>query len=278
VRGVQAGLVPHRPAVHLLPAPAAAEPSAIDPRAFAESIAEAVAAVVGADLVGVYLHGSAAAGGFNPARSDVDLIVVTQRPMDEAERRSLARLLLDRSRRPYPVEMSVVSEASLRAWTHPLPFEFHFSEGWRDRMEAALAHRPFELSYSPTNADLAAELAALRQRGLRLRGAPIADVFPDVPARDVLDSISQDLRWAAGNERYVYGVLNACRALAYLADGSFLSKAEAARWALGILAPANRDLVARALAVYDGRAASLGDEADVRAFVDHVRRRVEAAV
>jgi predicted nucleotidyltransferase len=250
----------------------------VDPRPFADSIAVAIESALGSDLVGVYLHGSAAVGGFNPARSDVDLIVVNRRPLDEARKRSLAQLLLDCSGRPYPLEATVVTQASLRASRHPLPFEFHFSEGWRDRMEAALARRPFELSYSPTNADLAAELAALRQRGLRLRGAPIADVFPDVPARDVLDSISRDLRWAADNERDVYGVLNACRALAYLADGTFLSKAEAAQFATGTLSPADRDLVARALAVYEGRAASLGDEAHVRAFVDHVRRRVEAAV
>jgi streptomycin 3"-adenylyltransferase len=164
------------------------------PRAFADSIAEAIAAVLGADLVGVYLHGSVALGCFNPARSDVDLIVVTRGRVNETRKRSLARLLLDRSGRPYPLEVSVITESSLRPWRHPLPFDFHFSEGWRERMEQALASRPFELVYSRTNADLAAELAALRARGRRVRGEPIAEVFPEVPARDVLDSIARDLR------------------------------------------------------------------------------------
>jgi predicted nucleotidyltransferase len=248
-------------------------------QAFAESIAEAIGAVFGADLVGVYLHGSAALRCFNPARSDLDLIVVTRGRVNEARKRSLARLLLDRSGRPYPLEVSVITESSLRPWRHPLPFEFHFSEGWRVRMEEALARRPFELVYSRTNPDLAAELAALRQRGRCLRGAPIAEVFPEVPARDVLDSISRDLRWAAANGRDVYGVLNACRALAYLADKRFLSKAEAARSAADELSPADRDLVARALAVYEGREETLGDDTDTRvwAFIDDVRARVEAA-
>ena len=35
---------------------------------------------VGEDLVGVYLHGSAAMGAFVPSRSDVDILAVTEPP------------------------------------------------------------------------------------------------------------------------------------------------------------------------------------------------------
>ena len=39
------------------------------------------------NLVGVYLHGSAVMGCFNPDRSDIDLIVVVERPIPDAVKR-----------------------------------------------------------------------------------------------------------------------------------------------------------------------------------------------
>lgn len=36
--------------------------------------------ILGNNLVGLYLHGSLALGGFNPRRSDVDYIAVMQAP------------------------------------------------------------------------------------------------------------------------------------------------------------------------------------------------------
>lgn len=249
----------------------------MEPRTFAQRVADEIAAVLGTDLVGVYLHGSAALGSFNPDRSDIDLIVVVEQPADEARKAALAQLLLTESDRPYPLEVSVLDETSLRTWRHPAPFDFHFSEGWRERIERALECHPFELEYSRTNEDLTAELAALRERGACLRGASIAEVFPEIPAADVLASISGDLRWAEDNGRDVYGVLNACRALAYLADGTFLSKSEAARWALEGLSGGDRDLVERALGVYEGREGTMVDPDGVWMFVGRTRARVDRA-
>jgi Domain of unknown function (DUF4111)/Nucleotidyltransferase domain len=40
---------------------------------------------LGDDLVGVYLYGSAVAGGFDPAASDFDVAVVVARPVDEID-------------------------------------------------------------------------------------------------------------------------------------------------------------------------------------------------
>lgn len=46
-------------------------------RAQAEGLVDDLRALVGASLVGVYLHGSLAMGCFNPARGHIDLLVVT---------------------------------------------------------------------------------------------------------------------------------------------------------------------------------------------------------
>ena len=44
--------------------------------------AEDARASLGEDLVGVYHFGSAVSGGFDPALSDIDLVVITARPVD----------------------------------------------------------------------------------------------------------------------------------------------------------------------------------------------------
>jgi predicted nucleotidyltransferase len=44
--------------------------------------------VIGADLVGAYLHGSSVLGGLRPA-SDVDILAVTRRSLREGQRRAL---------------------------------------------------------------------------------------------------------------------------------------------------------------------------------------------
>lgn len=56
--------------------------------------------LLGDNLLGVYLHGSLAMGGFNPERSDSDLLVATQDGMSAAARRDVARLLLELSGAP----------------------------------------------------------------------------------------------------------------------------------------------------------------------------------
>ena len=48
--------------------------------------------LLGDNLLGIYLHGSLALGGFQPGRSDIDVIVVTAHMMDlEAKRRCIDR-------------------------------------------------------------------------------------------------------------------------------------------------------------------------------------------
>ncbi|QFY10183.1 hypothetical protein GBF35_29280 [Nonomuraea phyllanthi] len=63
----------------------------------AGDVASVMSEIFGPRLVGVYLHGSAVLGGFNPQRSDVDLLVVCQDPMTAEQRSAVAeRLSADR--------------------------------------------------------------------------------------------------------------------------------------------------------------------------------------
>jgi len=190
---------------------------------------------LGESLVGIYLHGSLAMGGFNPARSDLDLLVVTERPLTAESKRRLIAVLLQLPGKPRPIEISFLSRGDLRPWRHPTPYQLHYSEDWRSRYEELLCTEAWreQNEQQLTDPDLAAHITVLRERGVCLHGRPIREVFPEVPRADYIDAIVRDLHWAKERlaEDPVYFVLNACRVYAYLKEGRILSKAEAGAWA-----------------------------------------------
>lgn len=225
-------------------------------RAQVGRVVTALRAILGDDLVGVYLHGSLAMGCFNPTGSDIDLLAVTQSPPAEAAHRELALRLLDLSGSPSPLEISVLREVDLLPWRFPTPFQFHFSEDWRERFNLALGGGSLPIQPGE-DADLAAHITILHQRGVVLLGPAVGQIFPNVPATDYLAAIwEHDTRsvrhWVA--DRPVYGVLNLCRVLTYLTDERITSKEEGGAWALS--APSVpvtlRPVVTHALALYRG--------------------------
>jgi len=202
-------------------------------------------------LLAVYLHGSLAQGSFNPLRSDVDLLAVCSRPLNDAARRALDALLLTSSNAPHPVEISIVHRDALLAWSHPAPFEYHFGESWRARAADGAGCPPGR------DPDLAVHIAATRARGVAIFGPPPVALLPDAPTHDVRDSILADVLsdefgvpGLATAQRPSSVVLNACRALAYGRSARILSKDEAGLWALLELPWRQSSITARALEKY----------------------------
>lgn len=226
----------------------------------------ALARVLGDNLLGVYLHGSLALGCFNPQRSDIDLLAVTHRLMSPAEKRAVAAFLLDISGHPHPVEISILVREHLHPWRYPTPFDFHYSEDWRQQTAAALANDSWQhwTASEQGDPDLAAHITVLHARGVVLLGPSIADIFPPVPRADFVHSLRLDVLDARFGltglaEHPVYSVLNACRTLAYLRDRAILSKAEGGAWALAALPAAHRPVITDVLAAY--QCGSMADEA-----------------
>jgi hypothetical protein len=91
----------------------------------------------GAQLVGVYLHGSLALGGFIPAKSDLDLLVVLQKPLTEHDHAVLGGMLLAASAKPCPIEISYLTVAQLKPWRFPTLFEYPYSEDYREALTGA---------------------------------------------------------------------------------------------------------------------------------------------
>jgi streptomycin 3"-adenylyltransferase len=219
------------------------------------SLVEGLFQALGDELLGVYLHGSLAMGCFNPWRSDVDVLAVAAHSLAPAVRPRLARLLLRLSGVPNAIEISVLSRPALLPWRHPAPYEFHYSEDWRDRTQAHLDHNTWpEATDAPTDSDLAALIATTLKRGVGLWGLAAAEVLPPVPPADYLDSILADFYWGRDllGVNPVYFVLNACRVRAYLQDGPILSKDEGGEWGLRHLPAAYAAVIRQALLLYRG--------------------------
>ena len=228
------------------------------------------------NLIGVYLHGSLATGCFNPAQSDIDLLVVLHQRLSQKQKKRLIETLLQVSKAPHPIEISFLRFDDLHPWRHPTPFELHYSEDWRQKYTNDLSsnnwrHWPVA---EQTDADLAAHITVTKARGVCLWGGPILQTFPDVPSQDFADSIASDFIWAQNrlNEYPVYGVLNACRIYAFFAAGRIFSKTEGAEWAMEKMPAQFRKLIASALAAYrsPNRVASLPEGTETQLFFDYV--------
>ena len=230
-----------------------------------------VRAILGEHLVGIYLHGSLAMGCFNPEFSDVDLLVVLKRPMLPETKRLLAGLLLTLSEDPRPLEVSFLLQEELRHWCHPLPYDFHYSESWRERYEANLTRLEWEYwgNTEHTDPDLAAHITILQERGIVLYGPCVRETFPLIPPGDYAAAILYD--YAAALEGLtqapVYGVLNMLRVYWYLLEGAISSKAEAGQWGVETLQdPEVRSVVAQALGQYLGAEATPFDPEALERF------------
>ena len=229
------------------------------------------------NLVGIYAHGSLAMGCFNPQASDIDLLVITQQPLNQGARRQILGGLLDLSGAPHPVETSIVYYAQIDPWRHPAPYDLHFSEAWRTATSAELANVAGATLPGGEDSDLAGHFTVLKRRGLCLAGTPIPDLRLAVPWEDYLASLRSDFVWAVTSSAAspVYMVLNACRCWAAVADGVVLSKTEGGTWAADRVPARFRPLVVRSCAVYGGGPAeSAIDAAEARALHGWIGERL----
>jgi predicted nucleotidyltransferase len=238
---------------------------------------ESIVRILGDNLTGIYLHGSLAMGCFNPARSDIDLLVITKQGMTPETFREVARLVLDYSGNPSPFELSFLRESYLNPWHYPTPFDFHFSEDWRDQTAAALVAPEWQLwsvQPPPTDPDLAAHITITWARGIPLVGNPIVDVFPEVPRADYIDSIMGDFDYAHKGmaDNPVYAALNFCRIYGYLREGRIDSKDEAGVWALDHLPPEYHTLIAAALDAYRHDSPHTFDSTTLSTFADYISK------
>ncbi|MBU9674492.1 DUF4111 domain-containing protein [Planococcus sp. CP5-4] len=230
--------------------------------------------------VGVYLHGSLAMGGFNPNRSDIDLIVVTKLPLSSRQKRELVRFLLERSSKPFPIEISSLTLSQVENWSYPTPYDFHFSEFWRARYEAELRNGTalYLNGEEKTDVDLAAHFMILKHRGICLAGGPIQETFPSIPQQDYLASIMEDYEECVEkiHEKPMYCTLNLVRVYWYIKEGKICSKQEAGKWGQESLPEQFTELIQQAAEAYrTDRPGGAFVQEDLSAVRDYLRDEIE---
>jgi streptomycin 3"-adenylyltransferase len=232
-------------------------------------------------VLGIYLHGSAVFGSLKPT-SDLDLFAVTSRRTTDAERRELIERLLpmsgpgDPSGQSRSINIEIVAQTDLRPWRYPVWLDFQFGDWYRpDFAKGNFA--PWDSS-SP---DVAIVLEMVLQANRALFGPPPSELFGPIPWADVrramLDSVSDLLSYLDGDERNV--VLTFVRIWMTLSTGVFRSKEGAADWAMPLLPPEHRPVLAHARSL-NVRGIPTEDWGDlmpcVRPFVDHVIGEIQA--
>lgn len=190
-------------------------------RPVAGRVVEVATDLLGEAVRGVYVHGSAALGGWGPG-SDVDMILVVKPPTSFDW--TTVGEVFGQTGQSIALEVSVVAEAAARRPAAPWPFLLHVDTRHR-RQRLVLG------SAMPGDSDLVMHYAVCRTHGLRLVGPPPEEIIGAVPRADVIDYLAAELDWAVAHADARYVVLNACRAHAYAATGQLLSKLDGAHWA-----------------------------------------------
>ena len=203
-------------------------------------------------LAGIYLHGSAAMGCYQPRKSDLDFLVVVREALTEPEKRKYMDMVveLDEDGPAKGIEMSVVSRDVCDPFVYPTPFVLHYS-----RMHTAWYRKDPEdyiRKMNGTDKDLAAHFTVIRDRGTCLYGLPVSDVFGAVPEQDYLDSIRNDVSGATEEiaDNPMYLILNLARVLGYMREKKVLSKQEGGMWGLRNLPEKYHPVILTALDEY----------------------------
>ncbi len=189
---------------------------------FAKALTAAFHDILDGSIAGAYLHGSGAMGGWQPGRSDVDMLFVVRAALTKS---AIARLAAATNALVCPgagVELSVVRGPVALPAGAP-PFELHLTTGADAKVVPGAGHGG--------DPDLVMHFAVCRARGVALLGPAPTELLPQVPRDRMLAALLEELRWAAAEAPAHYTVLNACRAAAFAQSNRMLSKLEVAEWA-----------------------------------------------
>lgn len=247
-----------------------------------DAIVRLVREVLGDDLLGAYLHGSAVLGQLRP-RSDTDVLVVARRGLAPAERRALTDGIMAISGRranagpARPIELTVVVQSEVRPWRYPPRSEYLYGEWLRDGYERG------EVPAAEENPDLAPLISMVLLGNRAVFGPPPSEVLDPVPRDDLvraavhgIPGLLDDLEPDTANV-----LLTLARIWTTVATGEIRAKDAAADWVLERLPGEHRPVLARARAVYLGE---VEDEqwddlrARLRPHAEHVIREIERAV
>jgi len=208
-----------------------------------------IRALLGSELVGVYLYGSLSLGDFEPTSSDVDLLVVTREALSSEALVGLAAMhaCLATSALPYADKLEgwYFARTALRRPAPDEPQQATIGADW-----------PFGLQ--APGAVWVIERHIVREHGLTVFGpSPRELIDPVAPEalRAATRSLLRDFwalqldgpDWLRTRDYQAFAILTMCRALHTLHTGQIVSKPVAATWAQRHLVSPWPALIAQAL-------------------------------
>lgn len=245
---------------------------AAEPREFAARLAADLAGLLGDDLMGVYLHGSAVLGGWTANRSDVDVLFVLADGLGPDQVAAAGEVLLAAagSAPGRGLECSAVAAGAAAVPAPPWPFLLHV--GLRDGRPAVDPGQDHA-----GDPDLLMHYAVARAAGAAVTGPPPEALIGEVSRPLILEYLAAELNWGLAHGPESYAVLNACRALVYLRSGQIVSKVAGGRTALR-QAWGTGELIRSALNQQTGRDPERPPSRAAVAFVSEVATKLNTAV
>jgi len=231
----------------------------------AQTLASSLADVIGVGLVSVILHGSLAAGGFRPGRSDLDLLVVVDGQLRDEEAARLEQVVrVADAGNASGVDAHVVTAEVASSPTPEPMLELHVG-----RYAGGV-----EVTRRTPDPDLVTELSMARANGRSLLGSSVRETVAPIPPAWV-DARSRHwlTTWQSRTDdtaNAAFMVLTACRMWRFAVERVHSSKADAGRWALG--RDASLDVVRQALKQYAGDADVVVDEPAIADLLAKVLR------
>jgi len=210
----------------------------------------AVRGVLEPEFVGVYLGGSLAAGGFDRA-SDVDVVVVAEREVDDAQLAALdavhRRVAAIDAWCATELECTYISRAALRRFDPASAVHANLDRGAGERIKRVAYDQGW-----------IASAHLLRTRGITLAGPPPHTLIDPISPGELSGAMRPLLEeWGRALIRdpapllargyQSYAVLSLCRIAYTIETGDVASKQAAAEWGLRTFEPRWRPLIRRAL-------------------------------
>ncbi len=203
------------------------------------------------NLAGLYLRGSLATGDFIPETSDIDVLAVTEHPVNEAEFAALAALhaQLSASLDPFgnQIEIAYVDRSALRRF--------------RPGLRHPTLGRGETLAWTEHQSNWILERWTVRERGITLLGPDPQEIMDPISPGELKRAVRARLKdwadwaqtlddpdWLLPRSHKAYAVETMCRGLHSLACGELTSKRQAVVWALETIPEPWRSTVRRSQA------------------------------
>ena len=241
--------------------------------ALLDDLAAELPAVVGANLVGIYLHGSLTQRAFNLKRSDVDCIVATRRAPSNAQFGRL-RAWLTRS-------------AKLNPWTTRLQLTILIRDKVLTANSPECLYQFGRLTRLKSDGNPIIWMNVLKN-GRVLFGQSPRTFVPPITRAILFRALEREVRylreeliekprskWRDVPFYRAYAVMSVCRILYSLNRGTIASKPRAARWAMKHLPKKFNLIIVQALAHDAGTRRAPLSLGPIRHFVEFAGARLQ---